>query len=223
MSYYRGSGERGFSLLELIAVMTVGIVLTAMSIPKLTSLTRAYRTVGDARSLSESTSLAKMRAAAEFTDARVYADLANNLYRVESWRLLSGQTQKCWVTEGDNQCSANYGSPSTPPSNSLSSGASFGYGSLSSPPGGTQTVLAQAAQCQTDAQTQAGNTAGAVANSACVVFNSRGIPVDYTMAPTPSDALYVTDGNSVYGVTILATGLIQTWRGDLSSGTWSNR
>lgn len=217
------ASDRGFSILELVVVITVGIILTAMAIPQVTTLTRTYRSAGDARSLSDLVSLAKMRAAAEFTDARVYADLTNNLYRVETWTLLSGQTQKCWVTDGDTQCSANYSSPSTPPSTPLSSGVTYGYGSVSSPPSNTQSTLGQAAECQTDAETRASGTAGTVANSACVVFNSRGIPIDYTMTATSNDALYVTDGNSAYGVTILATGLVQTWRAGLSSGTWSNR
>lgn len=220
----RKVAERGFSILELVVVMAVGIILTAMAIPKVTSMARNYRSLGDARSLGDIVSLAKLRAAGEFTDARVYADLANNLYRVETWTLLSGQTQKCWVTDGDTsgQCSANYTSPSIPPSNYLSSGVTFGYGSLGSPPGNTQATLGQAAACQSDTDTQS-QSAGSIANSACVVFNSRGIPVDNTMTATSNDAVYVTDNNSVYGVTILATGLIQTWRTDLTSGTWNNR
>jgi Tfp pilus assembly protein FimT len=221
-SHSVNSKANGFSMLELVVVIAIGIILTALAIPNLISMARNYRSLGDARSVSDLVSLAKMRAAAEFTDARVYADTANNLYRVETWTLLSGQTQKCWVTDGDAQCSANYGSPATPPSTVLSSGVSFGFASMTGPPSGTQAALGQAAQCQTDAQMLAG-TAGNIADSACVVFNSRGIPVDNTLAPTSNDALYVTDNNSVYSVTILATGLIQTWRGDQSSGNWSNK
>jgi prepilin-type N-terminal cleavage/methylation domain-containing protein len=221
-SRYCAVKERGFSLIELILAITVGLILTGVAIPKVTSLTRAYRSYGDARSLSEEVSLAKMRGPADFTEARVYADLSTNRYRVETWILPTGGTSKCWVTEGDTQCSANYSSPNTPPSTLLLTTVTFGYGGLSSAPSGTQSTLAQAPACQTDAQTTAG-TVGNVANSACVVFNSRGIPVDYTGAPTSSDALYATDSTSVYGVTVLATGLIQTWRTDLTSGTWGNR
>jgi len=210
--------ERGFTLVELILALVIGIVLTAMAIPKLTSMTRAYRGIGDARSLSDMVSLAKLRAAAAFTDARVYADTANSLYRVERWN----RSQSCWITDGDTQCSANYTSPATPPSTSLSSGMTYGYGSLSSPPNNTQSTLRQAAQCQTDAQTLAQN-AGNIANSACVVFNSRGVPVDNNWAATSNDALYVSDGSEAYGVTVLATGLIQTWRASLPSGAWINK
>ena len=51
-----------------------------------------------------------------------------------------------------------------------------------------------------------------VANTACIVFNSRGIPVDSTGSPYGNDAIYVTDGSAVYGITIAATGFIRTWR-----------
>lgn len=217
-SHGKKAGERGFTMVELLIVVIVGITLTAMAIPKIISTARVYRSMGDARSLSDEVSLAKMRAAAEFTDARVYADTASNLYRIEVWN----RTSNCWVTDGDPTavCSASYASPSTPPSTPLSTGVTFGYGSLGTPPASTQAAIGQAAQCQTDAQTSANPpTAGNVANSACVVFNSRGIPVDNTLAPTSNDALYVTDQNAVYGVTILATGLIQTWRAGLAAGS----
>jgi Tfp pilus assembly protein FimT len=219
-SSYRKASERGFSILELVVVITVGMILTAMAIPKIDSLLRGYRSVGDARSLSEEVSLAKMRAAAAFAQARVFADLTTNEYRVETWGLPTvpaGATSKCWITEGDNQCSSNYSSPNTPPSTLLLRTVTFGYGSIAGPPTGTQTTLAQAPLCLEDDLTST------FSNSACVVFNSRGVPVDSTGTATSNDALYVTDGNSVYGVTVLATGLIQTWRTDPSLGGWINR
>jgi Tfp pilus assembly protein FimT len=215
---HRNNRQQGFTMLEIVIVITVGIILTGMAIPKVASLARGYRSIGDARSLAEEVSLAKMRAAADFTEARVFADFSTNQYRVEIWK----RTSNCWITEGDTQCSANYSSPNTPPSTLLLTNVVFGYGSLSSPPPNTQPTLAQAPACQTDAQTSS-QSAGSVANSACIVFNSRGIPVDNTLTATSSDALYVTDSSSVYGVTVLPTGLIQTWRGGLTAGTWSNR
>jgi Tfp pilus assembly protein FimT len=209
-------------MLELVMAITVGLILTGMAIPKVTTLARSYRSIGDARSLSEEVSLAKMRGPASFTQARVYADLSTNRYRVETWVVPPGGSSKCWVTDGDTQCSSSYASPNTPPSTLLLTTVTFGYGSLGSAPSGTESTLAQAPACQTDAETTAG-TVGDAASSACIVFNSRGIPVDNSGAPTTNDALYVTDSSSVYGVTVLATGLIQTWRSGLTSTSWSNR
>jgi len=53
------------------------------------------------------------------------------------------------------------------------------------------------------------------------MFNSRGIPVDSTWSPTPTGALYVTNGNSVSGVTVSATGLTKIWRSDASTANWN--
>ena len=85
MSYYTHSWERGFSTLELTVVATVSILLTVMAVPSITSALRNYRSVGDGRSLTEAVSVAKIRAAADFTESRVYADLSLNKYRVEMW------------------------------------------------------------------------------------------------------------------------------------------
>ena len=64
----------------------------------------------------------------------------------------------------------------------------------------------------------AGNDIG---NTSCIVFNSRGVPVDSTGAATSLDALYLNDGKSAYGITVSATGMIRTWRaGPQSTATW---
>ena len=61
-------------------------------------------------------------------------------------------------------------------------------------------------------------TGAAIGNTSCILFNSRGIPVDpagappAVGAPTGNDAMYLTDGTAVYGETISATGLIKLWR-----------
>src|ERR1700757_202332 len=84
-SRYRAVEEQGFSLIEVILAITVGLILTGVAIPKVTTLVRSYRSYGDARSIREEVSRAKMRVPADFTVARVYADLSTNRYRVETW------------------------------------------------------------------------------------------------------------------------------------------
>jgi len=61
----------------------------------------------------------------------------------------------------------------------------------------------------------------AVAGSACIVFNSRGVPVDSTNAPTGGGALYISNGTSVFGLTATAGGMVQLWRAHLVDGVWN--
>src|SRR5262249_33656507 len=157
-------------LIEVLLVVTIGIVLTAAAIPKVLTIVRELRTAGDARDLNGAIVLAKMRAAANFSRARVYANLSANTFRIE-WQQ-SGTTT--WTAEGGDQ--------------PLATGVTFGYGSLTTAPPNTQTTFGQTF-CT-------GST-----TTACIIFNSRGIPITSTGVPTSNDAIYVTDGNTVTGVT----------------------
>src|SRR5438270_3921106 len=139
-----------------------------------------------------------MRAASDFAKARVYADLSANTFRIEVYP--SGAT--AWTAEGGSQ--------------PLSNGVTFSYGSLTSPPGGTQTTLGQAPLCLQD------DLASTTANTACIMFNSRGIPVDSSWTATGQDAFYVTDGNSVTGVTVSVTGSTAVWRSDAATANWNS-
>ncbi len=76
---------------------------------------------------------------------------------------------------------------------------------MSTPPPNTQAAIGQAAAC-TD------NAGAAISSTACVTFNSRGLPVDSTGAPTAANAYYLTDNTAVFGITVAATGMVRTWR-----------
>jgi Tfp pilus assembly protein FimT len=72
----------------------------------------------------------------------------------------------------------------------LSAGNSFGYGSIAAA-AGTQSSISQ---------------------STNIIFNSRGIPVDTTGAPTSNYAIYLTDGQGGYvAVTVDASSRIRIW------------
>jgi hypothetical protein len=98
----------------------------------------------------------------------------------------------------------------------LSQNTSLSYGALTSPPPNTQAAIGQAPSCLNDDGDKIGNTA-------CVVFNSRGIPVDETGAPTSADAVYLTDGTAVYSVTVASTGMIQLWRSGPTTASWAKQ
>lgn len=188
--------EWGFSVFELLVVVLIISIVAGLAVPMVVSTVRGLRIAGDARSIAGDIGIAKMRAAADFTHSRAYFDLSANTYSLQSWQ----KSSSSWVTEGGVY--------------QLSQGVSVGFGSLNNPPSGTQSSLAQAPACLN-------NSGSAIANTACVVFNSRGIPVDSTGAPTGNDAVYITDGIAVCGVTVSATGLVQAWRSSAVTAGWS--
>lgn len=185
----------GFSLVELLIVLVITVTSAAVVLPSTRTLFQSLRLSGDARSISNSVSLVKMRAAAKFTRTRLYVDLAARTYRIETYQ----KSPVAWVLEGGTTM--------------LSYRVNFGTGSLATPPANTQAAIGQAPACLDAA-------GAAMANTACVVFNSRGIPIDNAGAPTAADAFYITDNTAVFAVTIGATGLIRTWKSGPSTAVW---
>ena len=187
--------DRGFSLLEMMMVVALLGVLTVIAVPMSGNTLKYLKLSGDARELANLTAVAKMRAAAKFTQSRVFIDLNGREFRVETFRKANPTAVPPvvagWETEGGLT--------------SLSSTVVFGYGTVATPPPNTQTTIGQAPACLTDAGV-------AIANTACIIFNSRGIPIEDTGSPTGLYAIYVNDGIGIYGITIAATGFIRTWQ-----------
>ena len=173
--------------MELLFMLAITGIISAMAVPMMSKTASNFRLSGGAHGLASAVSVAKLRAASAFTQARVYVDLSVNQFHVETWQ----KTGAAWITEG--------GTTKLPSRNT------FSFGVVSSAPPNSQAVIAEAPACLNNA----GNPIG---NSACVVFNSRGIPIDSTGAPTAVDAFYTTDGTALYAVTVSATGLIKVWR-----------
>lgn len=190
---------RGFSIVETLFVIGITSVVATIAVPMMLNTLGDYRLRGDARSLTNAVSLAKMRAASDFTQSRLYVDLGTKNFHLETWQKTG---TPAWVSESGATV--------------LSGSDAFGYGVVGTPPANTQGAIGQGDPCRTGIA-----AGGNIANTACIVFNSRGIPVDATGAPTASGALYITDNTAVYGVTISATGLIRLWRTKpAASPTW---
>ena len=186
------SNERGFSLIEILMVVAIIGVLSAIALPLSNNAIRYAKISGDARDLANQIAVVKMRAASKFTQARLFVDTVGGTYYVQTCNAPSVLPCMSWTTETG--------------STSLSSTVHFGYSPAGTAPTNTQTTIGHA-QCY--------NTASPpvqVANTACVLFNSRGLPVTASGAPNGDYAVYIYDGSFIYGVTVAATGFIRTWR-----------
>jgi prepilin-type N-terminal cleavage/methylation domain-containing protein len=188
MHRFRLSRSGGFTLLETIIVVGLVAVVAAIAVPMTANTIAGFRLSGDARSAANDVALAKMRASSIFSRVRMYVDVAARSYHLETW----DPTTSTWTADGGTT--------------SLSQNVTFGFGVVGTPPAFTQGAIGQAPACKNNAGT------ADIASTACVVFNSRGVPIDATGAPTAVDAVYITDGNAVYGITVSATGMIRTWR-----------
>ena len=205
--------QSGFSLLELIIVGAMALTLAAFAVPQFLQALRDFRIKGDARDIHGEILLAKMRAAANFSAARVEFDITNRIFVSQIWCKVRGTFPGCVAATENTWVNVNVGGPQR-----LASGVSFGLSGQTDPPPDTQASLAQAPTCK---QGQAGGTpyapgAGAdeTGTTACIMFNSRGYPVTNSGGATGNDAIYVTDGVAVEGITVSVTGLTASWRHD---------
>src|SRR6187455_2083475 len=95
--------DSGFTLVEMLAVTAVIGIMAAITIPFTTQMTDGYRVKGNADAINKQISLARIRASARFTRARVYADLNGGTSRVQIWEKETPLVKGKWVTEGGVQ------------------------------------------------------------------------------------------------------------------------
>ena len=191
--------QHGFSIVELLVVLAIFGVVAALALPSTSVTVADLRLRGDARGVHQSIGLAKMRAAARFTRVRLYVDRSTDSYHLQYWDKAAGD----WANEVD-------------PTVDLQEGVDFGFGGLTAAPPNTQTAIAMSPACKTKTGTD-------IANTSCVVFNSRGIPIDGSGNITGESGLYVTDGVGTYGVTLSATPLVRLWWTRADEAQWVQR
>ncbi len=211
----RNKRQAGFSTLELLVAITMSVIITAIAVPGYMTTAAYLRVAGDLRSINGLTAVAKMRAASDFTHARVFADLNGGTFQLEVWDKTGNGGVGCWFADLDSTRACltySSGRPSGPVT-TLATGDTFGFGTLGTGPTPGQPTPSQAAACRD-------NSNGALGGTACIVFNSRGIPVDNTNSPIATGAFYLTNGTVVNAVTVSATGSIQAWTSPVGSANW---
>jgi len=196
--------DEGFTLIDMLVALALIAIVIAIALPTAGTTSRGFRLKGDAQAVANIVSLAKMRAASRYSRTRVRADLGNNSFRLEVWVPTNAANKLVgsWVVDGGDI--------------RLSQGVTFSVAGRTVAPVNTQTVLGQSPTCS-DTNSL---TANKVANTACIVFNSRGIPIDDNGNPMGGNALYISDGSAVYGTTITATPLVRQWWGNSTTGAW---
>ena len=193
--------QHGYTLLDILIVVGLIGVLGAIAVPVIGSSASGQRFRADAQALNNIVGLAKMRASSGFTRARVRANIAENSFVLERW----DKTTNLWVPEGGTERTFR--------------DVQFGFGVLGTPPPNTQDAIALSPPCR------GGIDAASVeiGDTACIVFNSRGLPIDGEGALFGGHALYLTDGSGVYATTVTATPRIRLWWTPLITTSWSEQ
>jgi prepilin-type N-terminal cleavage/methylation domain-containing protein len=195
---WRVKQQAGFTLTELLLVVGLIGVLSAVALPMIGTALASEGIKSDAQALSNLVGLAKMRASAGFTRARVRAHLTDGTFVLERWDRTAG----VWVVEGGLQTAYRT--------------VRFGFSGVPTAPPNTQAAIGMSPECRSGIAV-AGATIG---NTACIVFNSRGLPVDGDGAIFGGHGLYLTDGSLVYAVTVTATPRIRTWATRATAADW---
>lgn len=183
--------ERGFTFVQLLFVVAIVLILSALALPSFLNSSRPMRMRNDANALADLIVMARMRAATEFSRTQVY----------------------CTPSPASGPAFCQLKSLAYPGTGSytaetqtvyLSPGVSFGIPSTITTSVPNQTSGAYQGDAQQYTPIAASNTAHPV-----IVFNSRGLPIDPNGGTivTGDYALYLKDtAGSYYAVSVNLTG-----------------
>jgi type II secretory pathway pseudopilin PulG len=197
---------RGFSLMQLMVVVAIFTVVAAIAVPSFLTSSRTGRLRNDANALTNLIVMARMRASTEFARTRLNCTLTPasgpGYCQLQS---LQFPGTGSWTNESQVVF--------------LSPGVTFGI-----PAAITGYLPNQSTAAYQGDVTQNTPT---TTTTPVIVFNSRGIAVDYSTGttPTPGYALYITDSTSsytgsYYAISVPLTGRPWQYRWNSASSTF---
>jgi prepilin-type N-terminal cleavage/methylation domain-containing protein len=200
----------GFSIMELLVVMLIMAILTAITVPFAVNALKGYRLHGDATAISSYLNVVRMKSASQYAPYRLVVNTDKGTYIMER---LCGNTPN--IAPGD---------PSRIPAfDANCAGANPSYQVFSAPQleGGTQYISQGNTfwACRPPSIVGAsypGTIVGATpcASPVYMYFNTRGSPVDNTGQPLGNggNVLYISNQNNlVDAVTVSLGGRVSTF------------
>jgi Tfp pilus assembly protein FimT len=170
----KADASRGHSLVELLFAVVIIIIIAAMAIPKAVNVMQDVRMANDLRGISAQIFLARMRAASQGAKTQLNFSTTANNYQIEVYN----SSTSTWAIYGG--------------ATNLSTGDTFGYGSITAP-AGQQSPIAQTTPIYFNSRGMATDSSGnATANSAIYFTNSRGqyAAVAVSIAGQPTSYTY---------------------------------
>lgn len=192
-------------MLELLVVVLVMAIVTAIAIPQALTAVKGYRLHSDASAVASQLNVTRFRATSQNTPYRLNIDTSTtpNTFAMER---LCGSTP----VSTDSNCSAAY----QPRTNGIEAGqqtVSYGDSFTTTNPGGTTSYPGTI-------------TGGAAAT--VFYFNTRGMPVNNTGNPLSNggSVIYVTSRiNLTDAVVVSVGGRIAVYQWNPSTSTWVSR
>lgn len=198
----------GYSLVEMLIVILVAAIVTAIAIPQLLATLKDYRLHGDASAIAAQLNVTRFRATSQYTPFRMNITPGASL-QIFSTERLCGTDLDCQPAAAP--CVQSYMPYLQPDIESGSQYLSSGISFSTTNPGGT--VLPP-------------SLGGTGTGSTVFYFNTRGLPVDCTGTPLTNGGavIYLKNGSNLSDAVVVTVGggiSIYSW--NAHSNSWVAR